>query len=219
MRPLFSILLVTLLVTLNSCKPGSSPDTAATTSTGHGKEYKIDTAHSELKWQASKPGGSHQGIVPILEGSVFINGNNITGGKVMLDMKKLQVTDLEGEDKQALEEHLKGYKPGKEDDFFNVSKYPTATFVVKESTPVNGDPEASHLVKGDLTMRDITKPVSIKVKLDTGAGNAVKITAAPFTIDRTEWGIKFQSKKFFDNLKDDFVNDEIKLEMTIGAIE
>jgi polyisoprenoid-binding protein YceI len=219
MRPLFSILLVTLLVTLNSCKPSSPSDTSTTTSTAHGKEYKIDVAHSELKWKATKPAGSHEGIVPILNGNVFLDGNNITGGKVTLDMKNLQVTDLEGDDKQALEEHLKGYKPGKEDDFFNVSKYPTATFVIKESTPVNGDPEASHLVKGDLTMRDITKPVSFKVKLDTGAGNAIKITAVPFTIDRTEWGIKFQSKKFFDNLKDDFVNDEIKLEMTIGAMQ
>jgi len=219
MRPPLSILLLALLVTLNSCKPSSSSDTTTTTSPSHGKEFKIDVARSELKWQVFKAGGSHQGIVPILDGSVFIDGNNITGGKVTLDMKNLQVTDLEGEDKQALEEHLKGYKPGKEDDFFNVNQYPTATYVIKGSTPVSGDPEATHMVNGELTMRDITKPVAFKIKLDTGAGNAVKITAPQFSIDRTEWGIKFQSKKFFDNLKDDFVYDEIKLEMTVGAIQ
>jgi len=219
MRPLLSILLLALLVTLNSCKSSSSSDTTTTTSPSHGKEFKIDVARSELKWQVFKAGGSHQGIVPILDGSVFIDGNNITGGKVTLDMKNLQVTDLEGEDKQALEEHLKGYKPGKEDDFFNVNQYPTATYVIKGSTPVSGDPEATHMVNGELTMRDITKPVAFKIKLDTGAGNAVKITAPQFSIDRTEWGIKFQSKKFFDNLKDDFVYDEIKLEMTVGAIQ
>jgi polyisoprenoid-binding protein YceI len=219
MRPLLSILLLVLLVTLNSCKPSSSSDTTTTTSSGHGKEFKIDVARSELKWQVFKAGGSHQGIVPILDGSVFIDGNNITGGKVTLDMKNLQVTDLEGEDKLALEEHLKGYKPGKEDDFFNVNQYPTAIYVIKGSSPVSGDPEATHMVNGELTMRDITKPVAFKIKLDTGAGNAVKITAPQFSIDRTEWGIKFQSKKFFDNLKDDFVYDEIKLEMTVGAIQ
>jgi len=219
MRPPLSILLLALLVTLNSCKSSSSSDTTTTTSPSHGKEFKIDVARSELKWQVFKAGGSHQGIVPILDGSVFIDGNNITGGKVTLDMKNLQVTDLEGEDKQALEEHLKGYKPGKEDDFFNVNQYPTATYVIKGSTPVSGDPEATHMVNGELTMRDITKPVAFKIKLDTGAGNAVKITAPQFSIDRTEWGIKFQSKKFFDNLKDDFVYDEIKLEMTVGAIQ
>ena len=219
MRPPLSILLLALLVTLNSCKPSSSSDTTTTTSPSHGKEFKIDVARSELKWQVFKAGGSHQGIVPILDGSVFIDGNNITGGKVTLDMKNLQVTDLEGEDKQALEEHLKGYKPGKEDDFFNVNQYPTATYVIKGSTPVSGDPEATHMVNGELTMRDITKPVAFKIRLDTGAGNAVKITAPQFSIDRTEWGIKFQSKKFFDNLKDDFVYDEIKLEMTVGAIQ
>jgi len=219
MRPPLSILLLALLVTLNSCKSSSSSDTTTTTSPSHGKEFKIDVARSELKWQVFKAGGSHQGIVPILDGSVFIDGNNITGGKVTLDMKNLQVTDLEGEDKQALEEHLKGYKPGKEDDFFNVNQYPTATYVIKGSTPVSGDPEATHMVNGELTMRDITKPVAFKIRLDTGAGNAVKFTAPQFSIDRTEWGIKFQSKKFFDNLKDDFVYDEIKLEMTVGAIQ
>jgi polyisoprenoid-binding protein YceI len=219
MRILFSFLLLTLLITLNSCKNNNSTDTTSSTPAGHGKEYKIDVAHSELKWQAFKTVGHHQGIVPIMNGSIFIDGNTITGGKVTLDMKNLQVTDLEGEDKQNLESRLKGLEPGKEDDFFNTNKYPTATFVIKESTPINGDNEATHLVKGELTMRDITKPVAIKVKLDTGAGNAIKITAEPFTIDRTEWGIKFRSKKFFDDLKDDFVYDEIKLEMTIGAIQ
>ena len=222
MRLQFPLLISILFAMTLACKPAATSDTASppsTSATGTGKEFKIDVAHSELKWQAFKAVGTHMGIVPILEGNVFVDANKITGGKIILDMKNLQVTDLEGEDKQKLEGYLKGLIPGKEDDFFNTNKYPTATFVILGSTPITGDADVNHLVQGELTLRDITKPINIRVKLDIGAGNAIKITAVPFTIDRTAWGIKYKSKKFFDNLKDDFVYDEIKIDLTIGAIQ
>jgi polyisoprenoid-binding protein YceI len=75
------------------------------------------------------------------------------------------------------------------------------------------------MVQGDLKIRDITKPVSFKATLDMGSGSAIKATSVPFTIDRTEWGVKFESKKFFDNLKDDFIHDDVTLEIIIGAIK
>jgi polyisoprenoid-binding protein YceI len=211
-----------LCLLLFACKPATTSDstnTNTTASSASSKEYKIDVAHSELKWQAFKAVGSHSGIVPVLEGNVFVDGNNITGGKVILDMKNLQVTDLEGDDKLGLESHLKGLEADEQDHFFNTNKFPTATYQITGSTPISGDSEATHMVKGELTMRGITNPVNMRVKLDAGAGNAIKITAPPFTIDRTLWGIKFESKKFFDNLKNDFIYDEIKIELTIGAIQ
>ncbi len=219
MRLFFVILALGLFVALESCRPASSSDTATINSSGQGKMYKVDAAHCELKWTAFKAVGTHHGLVPVLEGYITVDSNMITGGKVILDMKNLQVTDLEGDDKQSLEDYLKGFKPGKEDDFFNTTKYPTATFVILGSTPIQGEQDANQLVKGELTMRNSTKPVTIRAKLDAGAGNAVKVTTIPFTIDRTAWGIKFKSKKFFDDLKDDFVYDEIKIELTIGAIQ
>lgn len=47
----------------------------------------------------------------------------------------------------------------------------------------------------------------------------MKATAEPFMIDRTQWDVKFMSKTFFDNLKDDFVNDQVRIELTIGAVK
>jgi len=220
MKRLTAYITVIVCIVMSACKPATTTsETTSTTSSATGKEFKIDSAHSILKWYAFKAVGSHEGIVPVLEGNVFVDGNTITGGKVILDMKNLQVTDLEGDDKLSLESHLKGLEADEEDDFFNTNKFPTATFQILGSTPITGDAEATHMVKGELTMRGITKPVNMRVRLDTGAGNAVKITAPPFTIDRTEWGIKYESKKFFENLKDDFIYDEIKIELTIGAIQ
>lgn len=216
----FSILAFALL-SFVACKPQASGDTASdvTTTAGTGESYTIDAARSEVRWEGSKPTGTHTGLVPVAAGNVLIHEGMITGGSVTLDMANLTVTDLEGEYKANLEAHLKGTNPGKEEDFFNVSKFPTATFTVNGSSKLENDPEGTHMIQGDLTIKGVTKQVSFKANVDMAAGNAVKVTTAPFSIDRTEWGIKFQSKKFFDDLKDDFINDDVKVQITLGAIK
>ncbi|HJW28933.1 MAG TPA: YceI family protein, partial [Saprospiraceae bacterium] len=169
-------------------------------------------------WKAWNVLGSHTGTIPVSGGQLFINEGLITGGQIVMDMKNLQVSDLEGQDKADLEAHLRGTTPGKENDFFNTSQYPTATYTILRSEKLNGDPEATDIIYGSLQIRDVTKPVNIKVKMDAGASNAIKITTLPFIIDRTEWGIKFWSKKLTDTLKENIINDEVQIEFTIGAI-
>lgn len=207
-----------------SCKSkGAEENTTETTMTSgtaqEGTAYEIDVPRSELKWNAFKPTGTHSGIVPIAGGTIYADGDLITGGSVEMNMTGLEVKDLDGEMKQKLEAHLKGSVPGSEDDFFNVSKYPKATYKILGSTKLENDPLGTHMINGELTVREITKPVSFKAVVDLSSGTALKATAEPFVIDRTEWDIKFKSKKFFDDLKDDFVNDEIKLELTVGAVK
>lgn len=198
----------------------NTTDTTATTgTTPQGSAYEIDVPRSELKWNAFKPTGTHFGIVPIAGGTIYADGDIITGGSVEINMAGLEVKDSDGEMKEKLEAHLKGSVPGKEDDFFNVSKYPKATFNILGSTKLENDPLGTHMINGELRIKDITKPVSFKAVVDLSSGVALKATAEPFVIDRTQWDIKFKSKKFFDDLKDDFVNDEIKLELTVGAVK
>jgi polyisoprenoid-binding protein YceI len=207
-----------------SCKSkGAEENTTETTeTTGNnpkGVAYEIDVPRSELKWNAFKPTGTHFGTVPIAGGTIYVDGDLITGGSVEIDMTGIEVKDLDGEMKQKLEAHLKGSVPGSEDDFFNVSKYPKTTFNILGSTKLENDPLGTHMINGELRIKEITKPVSFKAVVDLTSGVALKATAEPFVIDRTEWDIKFKSKKFFENLKDDFVNDEIKLELTVGAVK
>ncbi|RPI68949.1 MAG: polyisoprenoid-binding protein [Ignavibacteriae bacterium] len=49
----------------------------------------------------------------------------------------------------------------KSDDFFNAEKYPQMTFVSSSFTPKGGD---TYALAGDLTIRDITKPVVLDVE-------------------------------------------------------
>lgn len=183
-----------------------------------GKDYTIDPSTSVLTWEASKPLGSHHGIVPIKEGSVSVQDGRITGGKVTLDMANLQVTDLEGNKKADLEAHLKGRDADKETDFFNTDKYPTAVYVIKNTTVLENDPEGNtHNVSGELTLKDITHPVDFKAKVDLNTPDVIKISSVKFEIDRTAWGIKYRSPKFAPELKDDLIKDEIKIDFNITA--
>lgn len=217
---LFSVLILTsLIVSCKSKDTEASGESSAVAGTPKGTAYAVDVPRSELKWSAYKPAGTTQGIIPIADGTIYVDGDLITGGSVHFNMAGLQVTNMEGDDKAYLESHMKGSIPGKEGDFFNVAQYPTATFTILNSTKLENDPLGTHMIQGELTIKDITKPVSFKAVVDLSSGVALKATAEPFVIDRTEWDIRILSKKFFDDLKDNFVNDEVRIELTIGAVK
>ena len=60
--------------------------------------------------------------------------------------------------------------------------------------------------------KSITFPASI-VKL----GEKINAVTPSFTINRTEWGINFQSKSVFTDLKDKFIHDDISLNIQLEA--
>ena len=223
MKHLFLLSLLLVGLTIVSCKsksteePVSTPVPLGTMQTGDA--YKIDTPRTEIKWMAFKPTGNHYGTVPVNGGTIFVKEGNITGGIIDINMAGLEVQGMEGEMKESLQSHLRGTAPGKEEDFFNVVKYPSAMFTITSANKLEGDPVGTHMITGNLTIKDITKPVSFKATIDMAIGTAMKVTTEPFVIDRTLWDIKYKSKKFFTDLKDDFINDEIKIEITLGAVK
>lgn len=168
--------------------------------------YQVVPNQSTVKWIGSKPTGVHNGTVPISTGGINVEGGNITGGFIELDMTQLKVLSPEGDMGANLEAHLKGTAPGKEEDFFNVGKYPKATYTITSTSKLENDPDATHMINGNLTIKNITKPVNFKARIELN-DKFMTASAAPFDIDRTDFDIRFKSKKFFDNLKDDYVND------------
>lgn len=194
-------------------RDGTETENQANASDG---TYNIDIQTSQIKWQGAKPTGVHNGVVPISTGNIVVNNGLITDGTIEIDMTGITVTDLDGDSKKNLEAHLKGTDPGKELDFFNVDKYPKATYAIASSTKLDGDPDGTHMINGTLTIKDISKPVNFKAKVEIG-GNSLSATTPQFSVDRTEFDIKFKSAKFFNNLRDDFINDEFKLQINVDA--
>lgn len=159
----------------------------------------VDLTKSEMKWECSKVGSTtHTGFVSFKSADLKMEKGIIKSGEFVIDMNSINDTDLQGEDKAKLEGHLKS------DDFFSVTKYPTAKFVIKS---VHGNK-----VTGDLTIKDKTNSVTFEIKTDK------KVTVGKVEIDRTKWGVVFNSGNFFKDLGDKVINDTIKFEFKITQL-
>lgn len=175
-------------------------------------EFKVDATSSVIDWQGEKPTGTHTGTIQIVEGNFHANDSIIESGTFLIDMASINVTDLEGSDKENLENHLKGTVEGKEGDFFNINEFPIAKFEVTGVTQVNGQ----NMLQGNLTMKGETKNVEFPITIDLN-GEELVLTSEAFTIDRTKWNVNFKSKSVFDSLGDNFINDEIELKIKVVA--
>ena len=174
--------------------------------------YMIDGGASTVAWVGSKPTGKHNGTIAVTEGEVMVVDGILKGGKFGIDMNTITVLDLtEADGKLDLEGHLKGLSKESEDHFFNVTKFPNATFEITSVVTEAG----VTTVNGNLTMKDITKNVSFPATVVVEE-KMVSIKSEPFKIDRTQWGVNYASKSVFDDLKDKFVDDEI--ELTVSAV-
>jgi polyisoprenoid-binding protein YceI len=74
-------------------------------------------------------------------------------------------------------------------------------------------------IAGDLTIKGITKPVTLPamVKKENGVYTATGKTK----INRTHWDIKFNSGSFFDpkKLGDKLINDDIEIEVSLRTVK
>jgi polyisoprenoid-binding protein YceI len=172
----------------------------------------VDLAASNVEWVGTKPTGQHNGTVNISAGELMLKEGEIVGGKFTIDLNSIVVLDLTDQEMNAkLLGHLKSA------DFFEVETYPTAVFEIASVAAVSGNPDASHNITGNLTMKNITKSVTFPAMVNV-SDNGVTATTPAFIIDRTEWNVQYGSKKLFKNLKDNFIHDEMSLKINLKAV-
>ena len=174
---------------------------------GKAQKFQADTENSVILWKGSKIGDARLGTLHISEGNLTLVNGKLTGGDFVIDMNTIKDTDIEDEKKNAqITGHLKS------SDFFDVAQFPTATFTI---TNVNEE-IGMDMIKGNLTIKGIEKSIEFPAAT-TVNGDEVLFKSEPFTIDRTAWNVKFNSGKFFDNLKYKLIKDEIELTVEIKA--
>jgi len=210
------VLMMGLMASCKGDKNKSESSSAGKAAVASGTSYTIDNALSKVVWTGSKPTGSHTGTLDVSSGNVSFDNGKLTGGKFTLDMNSINNTDMDGDGKTGLEAHLKGTEAGKEDHFFNVAKYPTAEFEITRVTGLENNADANCMVYGNLTLKGITKQIGFMAKT-TVSGNNLTVSTPKFSINRTDWGIKFKSKSFADDLKDKFINDDIELQINLSG--
>ncbi|HYV94208.1 MAG TPA: YceI family protein [Chitinophagales bacterium] len=103
------------------------------------------------------------------------------------------------------------------DDFFNVEKYPEIKFIATKYEKVDND---SYELYGDLTIRDITKPVKFDVEFAGIVVDAYGNTRAGFIvngkINRKEYGLRWDAITEAGNV---VAADEVRLHAEIQLIK
>ena len=167
--------------------------------------YKIDIKNGQVLWVGSKPTGKHNGIIGLKKGEIILNEGKLVGGNVVIDMNSINDISQTGEYKVKLENHLKS------PDFFDVGVFPEAIFVISKVVETKSAKDGfTNSIYGDLTIKNITKQISFMANVEK-RGDFIAISAAPFKIDRTDFGVKYKSKKFFSALKDKIIDDDITI--------
>jgi polyisoprenoid-binding protein YceI len=165
-------------------------------------ELSVDVVSSKITWQGYKPAGSHIGTINLKSGSLEVKGDKIKGGSFSVDMSTIK----ESKENARVVKHLKSA------DFFEIETFPTSTFEITNSKKKDG----KTIVTGDLTIKGITKEISFPVSM-ADDGNTLTLTSETFQVNRAEFNVKFKSKSFFNDLKDNFIEDNFDLQVTIVA--
>lgn len=167
---------------------------------------KVDTDASYITWKGYKVTGQHHGKVKLKSGTLEYDNGKLVGGNFEINMTTITNEDLQGGGADRLVGHLKS------EDFFGVEKYPTAKFVI---TKIAEAKAGEYRVKGDLTIKSTTKPVSFNALVSEKEGK--QVATATIKIDRSEYDIRYGSGSFFENLGDKTIYDEFDLEVMLVA--
>jgi polyisoprenoid-binding protein YceI len=144
--------------------------------------YKLDPTHTNVLAQWNHMGFSNPfANFGNVEGTLVYDAANVGKSSVVVN---LPLSGLEGFSAK-FNDHLRSA------DFFDAAKFPNATF---KSTKVESAGEGKLKVTGDLTIKDVTRPVVLDVTLNkVGEHPMSKAKAIGFdattTISRTEFGV------------------------------
>ncbi|WP_124642208.1 YceI family protein [Amniculibacterium aquaticum] len=146
--------------------------------------------NSTITWKAYKAlnadAMSHWGTVKLKAGNIVTNSNNeIVGGNFIIDLSTILADDMKGNKKMKLmlENHLKS------DDFFDVKNFPTAFFKLTTVKP-NNDKKYNYIFSGNLTIRNVSKPISFPVFVSND-GNKTTVQSALFTFNRKDYDLNY----------------------------
>ncbi|WP_052572714.1 YceI family protein [Haloferula sp. BvORR071] len=171
--------------------------------------YALDLAESRVQWTGRNLLNHHHGTLCLKSGELSIAGGKLTGGSFVFDMQGIACEDLAGDPlHEMLIAHLLS------DDFFEVDKYPEASFKISGASEVAGaTPGSADLkVKGVLTLKGIDGEIEFLASSGITAEGKLAAQAA-FAIDRTRWNVIYGSGKFFRSLGGHLVNDMIELQL------
>ena len=169
--------------------------------------YAIDPGHSRIGFVArhamvTKVRGSFNEF----EGSGTFDADNPSDSHLQLTIQAASI-DTRNADRDG---HLKG------NDFFDMERYPEITFA---STKVDQLDSGIYQVTGDLTIKGVTKPVTLDLEYAGTAVDPFGNTRVGFegktTINRKDWGVSWNAALEAGGV---LVSEKVVLEFEVSAI-
>ena len=162
-----------------------------------GQSYVLNNKQSSLEWSGKAAFNSYTltGMINCERGELNKVDGEIQRVQLLIDMRSLS------SEVSKLTRHLKS------EDFFAVKDYPVATFTGME---INYRSRDSAVVTGDLQIRGVSASQQIPFSISSDTDGGLRITGVAI-VDRTKFGIYYNSPNYFKNLKQNAISDEFRL--------
>ena len=204
MRYVTWTLLVVVAAVMASCanpaanKPKATVSNAASESGGAkpagAETLAITPDNSKVEFVAAKVTRSHNGSFKQFAGTIDLVKNSVESSRVSIDIQTNSVVT----DEPDLTKHLQT------PDFFDVVKYPKATFT---STKIEQRGNVDYDVTGNFELHGVKKSIAFPATI-TVAPDSVSIDAN-FSIDRQDFGLVYPGKA------DDLIRDGVAIKLTL----
>ncbi len=165
----------------------------------------LDTKESKVHWKGKMwmSTDGHEGLISFSSGSITLDKDrNISQANFEIDMNTIRSLDAKP-GKDGVADHLKN------EDFFEVNKFPKATFSGTKISK-NGA-SGQYRVEGFLTIKGIKKKIAFNVKLTEEKASTVVLAEA--IIQRSWWGITYKSPNPLSLAKNELIADEIPVKL------
>jgi polyisoprenoid-binding protein YceI len=170
--------------------------------------YKIDTAHSEINFKVKHLMITNvTGSFTRFDGTLTADKEDFSDAVVSFEADTDSITT----NNEQRDGHLKA------DDFFAADKYPKIKFV---STGIQKTGDDEYKLAGNLTIRDVTKPVTLDVTYGGTAVDPWGQTKAGFElkgkINRKEFGLTWSAVTETGGI---MLSDDVKLDLNVQMIK
>jgi len=171
-------------------------------------QYTLDPAHSRIGFVArhamiTKVRGSFNEF----EGTAYVNVENPAKSSVSMRIKAHSI-DTRNEQR---DNHLRS------NDFLAMDEYPEITFASSNVTPIDN---ITYRVTGDLTIKGVSKPVTIDFEYHGAAvdnfGNLRIGFDGSVVINRKDWGVNWNAALEGGGV---LVSEKVTLEFEVSAIK
>jgi polyisoprenoid-binding protein YceI len=186
----------------------SATTTATAAANAGAAAWEIDPVHSTAGFRVRHLMVSHvRGELGPVSGTIWIDDQDLARSRVDVSIDARGITTRE----PKRDEHLRS------SDFLDVTNHPTVTFV---STEVRPEARGRLQVTGDLTIRGVTRPVTLEVDplspvVSDPWGNTKRGATARTRINRKDWGVQWNLALEAGGV---VVGDEVAIEIEVELL-